>query len=89
MKFGNVLSPEGSLRKQTPKGSYCFSLMFFGIERLFNDQKIPVSGGLFFFGNVLFTGWVGLMGWKEYQKCPSIFFILCGYIDHVYVYLYI
>ena len=22
------------------------------------------------------------------QKCPSIFFILCGYIDYVYVYLY-
>ena len=28
-------------------------------------------------------GW----GWTEYQKCPSIFFILCGYIDHVYIYL--
>ena len=36
-------------------------------------------------------GWDGMgwMGWTGYQKCPSIFFILCGYIDHVYVYLYI
>ena len=25
-------------------------------------------------------GWVGV--WTEYQKCPSIFFILHGYIDH-------
>ena len=23
----------------------------------------------------------------EYQKCPLIYFILCGYIDYVYVYL--
>ena len=30
-------------------------------------------------------GWVD--GFTEYQKCPSIFFILCWYIDHVYVYL--
>ena len=30
-------------------------------------------------------GW----GWTGYQKCPSIFFILCGYTDHVYMYLYI
>ena len=36
-----------------------------------------------------FTGWVGWMGWTEYQKCPSIFFSLCGYIDHVDVYLHI
>ena len=30
------------------------------------------------------------MGWDGtgYQKCPSIFFILCGYIDYVYIYLY-
>ena len=23
----------------------------------------------------------------EYQKCPSMFFILCAYIEHVYIYL--
>ena len=28
------------------------------------------------------------MGWTEYQKCPSIFFTLCRYIDNVYMYLY-
>ena len=28
-------------------------------------------------------------GWMEYQKCPSNFFILCEYIEHVYTYLYI
>ena len=52
------------------------------------------------FENVLFTdgwdGWDGMDGmdgmdgWDgtEYQKCPLIFFILCGYIDKVYTYLY-
>ena len=38
----------------------------------------------FFFENVLFDGWVG---WTEYQKCPSNFFILCGYIGNVYTYI--
>ena len=34
-------------------------------------------------------GWDGMDGWTEYQKCPSNFFILCEYIEHVYTYLYI
>ena len=36
-------------------------------------------------------GWDGMGwdGWMEYQKCPSNFFILWGYIEHVYTYLYI
>ena len=28
------------------------------------------------------------MGWTGYQTCPSIFFILCRYIDQVYIYSY-
>ena len=34
-------------------------------------------------------GWMGWIGWMEYQKFPSNFFILCGYIEHLYNYLYI
>ena len=34
-------------------------------------------------------GWGGWMDGTRYQKCPSIFFILCGYIDHASLYLYI
>ena len=34
------------------------------------------------------TGWTGWTGGKGYQTCPLNFFILCGYIDYVYVYLY-
>ena len=30
-------------------------------------------------------GWDGLDG---LEKCPLNFFILCGYIDYVYIYLY-
>ena len=33
------------------------------------------------------SGWVGV-GWTGYQKCPSIFLILCSYMDHVHVYAY-
>ena len=29
-------------------------------------------------------GWMNRIGWTEYKNCPSIFFILWGYIDHVY-----
>ena len=44
---------------------------------------------------LLTEGWMDGMGWMdgwdgtEYQKCPSIFFILCGYIDKLNTYLYI
>ena len=31
-------------------------------------------------------GWMD--GWMGYQKCPSIFFILCAYIDHICNLLY-
>ena len=31
----------------------------------------------------------GWMNGTGYQKCPSIFFILCRYIDHIYIYIYI
>ena len=36
-------------------------------------------------------GWDGWTGWDGmgYQKFLSIFFILSGYIKHVYVYLYV
>ena len=33
-------------------------------------------------------GWDGMDG-MEYQKCSSMFFMLCGYIEHVYIHLYI
>ena len=32
-------------------------------------------------------GWMGGMGWTKYQKCPSMLFVLCGYIEHVSIYL--
>ena len=37
------------------------------------------------------TGGTGGTGWTDgtgYQKCLLIFFIFCGYIDKVYIYLY-
>ena len=35
------------------------------------------------------TGWTdGTDGWDGDQKCPLNFFMLSGYIDYVYFYLY-
>ena len=40
-------------------------------------------------GRVGRLGRVGRVGWVDGpEKCPFNFFILCGYIDYVYVYLY-
>ena len=36
-----------------------------------------------------FTGGMDEWDGTEYQKCPPIFFTLGGYVDHVYIYLYI
>ena len=58
-------------------------------QHSYEFQKLMSSWGVWV--RFSFTGWL-MDGWvdgTEYQKCPSIFFILCGYIDHVYVYLYI
>ena len=37
------------------------------------------------------TGWTGgrVDGWDGPEKGPLNFFILCGYIDYVYVYLHV
>ena len=36
-----------------------------------------------------FIYWVGLVGRVDGpEKCPLNFFILCGYLEHVYIYLY-
>ena len=35
--------------------------------------------------DALFTDGMGWGGWTEYQKCPSILFILCRYLEHVYM----
>ena len=37
----------------------------------------------------LVDGWDGLDGldgWDGHEKCPSNFFILCGNIDHIFIY---
>ena len=53
----------------------------FGIQRNLHTRRVTAAS------SAVFTG--GWGEWTEYQKCPSIFFILCWYIDHAYVYLYV
>ena len=60
------------------EGDYFFVNYFqseFCFVKGFFGQETSLKG-------FLFSGW----GWTEYQKCPSIFFILCGYIGHVCIY---
>ena len=76
--------PRRESAKAGPKGSICFYLYIYWYRKAIWRSKNTIFRRPFFL-NVY--GWGG-MGWTEYQKCPSNFFILCGYIDHVYVYLY-
>ena len=83
--------PRRELRKQNRRWSDCFYLCFICVRKRFwhfQNHSTPVT--FFFWEMCNLMGW-GWMGWDGtgYQKCPSIFFILCGYIDHVYVSLYI
>ena len=50
-------------------------------QHLHNEARRAESDG---------TGWTGgrVDGLDGRQNCPSIFFILCMYIDYVYIYLY-
>ena len=63
---------------------YYFKLF---IPRRDSAEQSPKGVQLFLFDGM---GWDG-MGWGEtgYQKCPSMCFILCRYIDKIYTYLYI
>ena len=60
---------------------------FFGQETILTLSKSHYYGDLFFLENGLYPD---AMGWGRtgYQKCPSNFFILCGYIDYVYMNMY-
>ena len=80
----------GSLRQQTRSGQTVFThVLFFAREGLLGIQNMPLGGA---FLKSCFTWWDG-MGWDgmrwdktEYQMGPSIFFMLCSYIDKIYVY---
>ena len=83
------LSPEGT-PKGEPKVVQLFLLPFYcGLRRVFDTfnllAEIRQKKNLIMF---YLMGWDGWMDGTEYQKCPLIFFILCGYIDKVYTYLY-
>ena len=77
------------------KGSIKLKLISFFVARSL-PYRLP-SGSVLTFQNeavcAMFPGgmgWGGVgWGWTGYQKCPSIFFILCGYIDHLSIYLHI
>ena len=56
-----------------------------GVKKYENTSKRTREKKIFDGTGARMDGWTGGTG---YQKCPLNFFILCGYIDYVYDYLY-
>ena len=68
--------PEASLARAVPKPFPTKSLPLpLGSYSAFTRRARSPNLGV---------GWSG-MGWRGYQNSLSIFFILCGYIDHVHI----
>ena len=66
----------GFVKKMVQKNQYTYNVPPGPSDYIYNEAR-----------RAEFTdGWMD--GWMGYQKCPSIFFILCRYIDKVYTYLY-
>ena len=79
--FQNFMSSWGSWSKIS-KLQQVGDFSFFGYKSSFLVSKIS-------FNYVYLMGRVdGLDGLDGPEKCPLNFFILCGYIDYVYIYLY-
>ena len=71
----------------TVVGPIVFLIMhYFSQETYMTLSKSAYSIGFF---EILRMFTDGMDGWMGYQKFPSIFFILFGYREHVYTYLYI
>ena len=80
--------PKGRLLADSCRGPIVFTYVLFWVSKTleafqftggFLPKKIPEK--------TLFDGTDGRDGWDGDQKCPLIFFILCGYIDKVYNYI--
>ena len=75
----------GFVKKMVHKNQYTYNVPpGSSILTLTARREAPSLMGLM--GRVGRVGRVD--GWDGPEKCPLIFFILCEYIDYVYVYLY-
>ena len=88
LKKPDILSPEGT-PKGEPKVVQLFLLPLYCVLRGYLALSIywrkSAQKNMIMFYLMLWYG----MGWDGtgYQKCPSMV-ILCGYIEHVYIYIY-
>ena len=101
LKPWRCLSPERRC-KAYPVGVQLFLLVFyFGLGYVLWKKSHPsivifaeffprksYCWGSCLMGRVGRDGWDGWDGSDGNEKCPLNFFILCGYIDYVYLYLY-
>ena len=76
------------MRKHLPRGPLDTLSIYWCRKRFWGVSILRGVRGLFEnLENVLFDG-MGSdgVGWDGSQKCPLKFFILCGYLEHVYIY---
>ena len=79
--------PEGLCGAEPERGPIVFTLHFIGVGRGTGGFKMRPEIGLF--ENLKMFYLMGRVGRTDgEQKCPLKIFILCGYIDKVYTYLY-
>ena len=90
-KILKMFYPRRDCDSRTEGGPFDSLSILLCLRNGFDTFIIPIfSMGLFeilkmFYLRMDGMGWDG---WMEYQKFPSNFFILCGYIEKVYTFLY-
>ena len=80
----NVLSPEGTLRSRTRMVSIWYSFHFIVSREGVDTFKIPTFMRPFWNVENVFSRMDEWMDGMGDQKCPSMFFILCG-LDHLHI----
>ena len=75
--------PEGGCESNSQGVHLMESFLSYLVKETNMGLFFPYGDMAFFFLEMFYLR----VGWTEYQKCPSIFFILCGYIGNVYTYI--
>ena len=69
----------GFVKKMVQKNQYTYNVPPGPSDYIYNEaRRAELTGGM--------EGMDGMDRWTGYQKCPTIFFILFGCIEHVCMY---
>ena len=86
-----VFIPRREMRSISSRGQLFLLMFYFGLGKVYWISKI-IRVYRDFFARKCFIWWDGrtdgLDGLDGPEKCPLNFFIISGYLDYVYIYLY-